>query len=131
MLTDPIADMLTRIRNAKAVQLPAVVVPYSTLKMAILKIMKEARFIEGFEKKGKKVRKHISVLLKYRTNGDCAITGLKRISKPGRRIYKKATEIHSVRQGTGMAIVSTPKGVMTDKEVRKAKVGGEIICEVW
>lgn len=131
MLTDPIGDMLTRIRNAKAVKLPTVSMPHSTLKMAILKIMKQERFVEDFEKKGKKVRKHIAVQLKYAKNGISAITGLKRVSKPGRRMYKKAVELHLVKQGTGIAIVSTPKGLMTDKEARRAKVGGEVLCEIW
>lgn len=131
MLTDPIGDMLTRIRNAKAVKLPTVSMPYSKLKMAILKILKQERFIENFEKKGKKVLKHIVVDLKYAKNGNAAVTGVKRVSKPGRRIYLKAAEIHSVKQGTGIAIVSTPKGLMTDKEARKAKIGGEVLCEVW
>lgn len=131
MLTDPIADMLTRIRNAKAVNLPAVSMPHSTLKMAILKIMKQEHFVEDFEKKGKKVRKHIAVQLKYGKSGTSAITGIKRVSKPGQRIYKKAGELHVVKQGTGIAIVSTPQGLMTDKEARRAKVGGEVLCEVW
>lgn len=131
MMTDPIADMLTRIRNAQAVKLPAVVVPYSTLKMALLKIMKRENFIDDFEKKGKKIHKHINVQIKYGKSGDSVITGIRRISKPGSRIYKKASEIHSVKQGAGMAIISTPQGLMTDKEVRKAKIGGEVVCEIW
>lgn len=131
MMTDPIADMLTRIRNAQAVKLPAIVMPYSTLKMAVLKIMKRERFINDFEKKGKKVHKYIAVQMKYDKSGDSVITGIRRVSKPGSRIYKKASEIHPVKQGTGMAIVSTPQGLMTDKEVRRAKVGGEVMCEMW
>ena len=131
MLTDPIADMLTRIRNAAAVSLPMVDVPYSTIKMAILHVMKGMHFIEYFEKKGKKVHKHIAVKLKYTPEGLSAITGIKRISTPGRRIYKKSSEIHQVKKGYGIVIVSTPKGLMTDDGARKEKVGGEVICEVW
>ncbi len=131
MMTDPIGDLLTRIRNAQAVKLSAVSAPHSTLKMAVLKILKREGFVEDFEKKGKKVRKHIVIQLKYQKNGAPAIAGIRRISKPGRRMYKKAHDIHSVRQGTGMAVISTPKGLMTDKEARKAKAGGEVICEVW
>jgi len=131
MLTDPISDMLTRIRNAQAVKLPAISVPYSTIKMGMLKIMKERGFIGNYEKKGKKVHKHIMVELAYGKSGHSAFGGAKRVSKPGRRIYKRASDIHSIKQGTGIAIVSTPKGLMTDKEARRAKIGGEVLCEIW
>lgn len=131
MMTDPISDMLTRIRNATMARHQSVSVPHSAIKMEMLKLLKQERFIEDFEKKGKKVRKHIVIQLKYRKDGTAAVSELRRVSKPGRRIYFKAADLHPVRQGTGVAIISTPKGLLTDKEARKAKVGGEVVCEAW
>lgn len=128
---DPISDMLTRIRNAKSVGHQTVVLPYSQIKMAILKIFKKEGFISDFEKKGKKTKKNIVVNLHYHKDGTSYITNLKRISRPGQRIYKKSLEIFPVKQGYGIAIFSTPEGLLTDKEARRKKVGGEVICEVW
>jgi len=113
------------------VKLSTASVPYSTVKMAILKLLEREGFVDDFEKKGKKVHKHIVIQLRYQKSGAPAISGLRRISKPGRRVYKKASELYPIRQGTGIAVVSTPKGLMTDKEARKAHLGGEILCEVW
>jgi len=129
-MTDPIADMLTRIRNAQAVSKPEVLVPFSKIKYQILKILEKEKFIEKIEKKGKGVKKKIKVVLKYNQKQP-VISGLKRISKPGQRIYLPAKKIKSVRGGFGIAIVSTSQGLMTDKEARKKKLGGEIICEIW
>ncbi|MEK7494029.1 MAG: 30S ribosomal protein S8 [Patescibacteria group bacterium] len=128
---DPIADMLTRIRNAKAVGHETVTIPYSQIKSAILAILRRENFITGFEKKGKKVRKSIVVTLKYQKDGSSAISAITRISKPGQRVYKPAAKIHSVREGFGIAVISTPEGLVTDREARRKRIGGEVICEVW
>ncbi len=139
-MTDPITDMLNRIRNAQAVLKSTVDVPFSNLKYEIAKILEKKGFIAKVEKKGKKIKRIIEITLKYNgekvTEGEGqqklpVISGLKKISKPGQRIYKKAKEIKPVKGGYGMAIISTPKGLMTDKEARKRKLGGEIICEIW
>ena len=130
-LMDPISDMLTRIRNAKAVGHATVSVPHSQMKLAILKILKRDGLIEEYEKKGKKVRKSILVTLRYHKDGSPYINDLKKVSKPGQRIYKKSSEIFPVKQGYGLAIVSTTSGLLTDKEARKKKLGGEVICEIW
>ncbi len=130
-MTDPIADMLTRIRNAKAVKKETVSVPYSKIKMAIANTLKKEGFIEDCEKKGKKVRKVIEIKLKYKQNGDSFIMDLKRISKPGQRIYKGYKDMFAVKQGLGIAVVSTPQGIMSNKEAKRKKVGGEVLCEVW
>lgn len=130
-MADPISDMLTRIRNAKAVGHPTVAIPYSQLKMAILKTLKRDGFVGDFERKGKKTRKSIVVALRYHKDGTPYISNLKRISKPGQRVYKGWSEIFPVKNGFGIAIISTPEGLLTDKEARKKKIGGEIICEIW
>ncbi|MBI3671276.1 30S ribosomal protein S8 [Candidatus Azambacteria bacterium] len=130
-MTDPIADMLTRIRNAGMVGKPIVHIPYSKIKMAIADVLKGAGFIDSCEKKGKKIRKTIEIKLKYEENGQPRISDLKRISKPSQRIYKGYGELFNIRQGFGLSIISTPMGVMSNKEARKNKVGGELLCEVW
>ncbi|OGD32146.1 30S ribosomal protein S8 [Candidatus Azambacteria bacterium RIFCSPHIGHO2_02_FULL_52_12] len=128
---DPIADMLTRIRNAQAVGHPTVSFPYSKMKAGIMAIFEKERLIDSYERKGKSVRKSIVVALKYGKDGTSAIGSLERVSKPGKRIYKKASELYPVRQGFGVMIVSTPEGLLTGKEARKKKLGGEVICKVW
>ncbi|MCD6500537.1 30S ribosomal protein S8 [bacterium] len=129
---DPITDMLNRIRNAQAVKHQTVEIPYSNLKQKIGEILVKEGFLEKIEKRRKKGKKLIKISLKYNTNKEPAITGLKRVSKPSQRIYKKAKEIRRVRGGYGLAIISTPQGgLMTDKEARKKKIGGEVICEIW
>lgn len=137
-MVDPIADMLNRIRNALMVLHLTVSIPFSKLKYEIAKILEKEGFIEKVEKKGRKEKKVIEITLKKEETSEesgekikPAISGLRRISKPGQRIYAGAKEIKRVRGGYGMAIISTPKGMMTDKEARKKKLGGEIICEVW
>jgi len=105
-------------------------IPFSDLKYEIAKILEKKGFVVKVEKKGKKVRRTIEVTLKYVENQP-VISGLKRISKPGQRIYKKAKEIKPVKGGYGVAVISTPKGLMTDKEARKKKLGGEVLCEIW
>lgn len=126
---DPISNMLTVIRNALAVRQLSVSFPFSKLKYEIGEILKKQGFVEKVEKKGR-VKKFIEVTLKYE-NGIPAVSGLKRISKPGQRIYLPYKKIKRVKGGYGFAIISTSKGLMTEKEARKQKLGGEIICEVW
>lgn len=129
-MTDPITDMLNRIRNAQAVNHLTVDIPFSNLKNEIAKILEKENFIEKIEKKNKKTKKVIEIALKY-TDKTPAISGLRRVSKPGQRIYVSAKKIKKVKGGYGFAIISTPKGLMTDKEARKQKTGGEILCEIW
>ncbi len=129
-MTDPISDLLTSIRNAQAVSKETVNLPFSNLKYEIVKILKREGFIENFEKKGRKMKKILEITLKY--DGKIpAISGLKRISKPGQRIYLSWRKIKRVKGGYGIAIISTSKGWLTDKEAREQKLGGEVICEIW
>jgi small subunit ribosomal protein S8 len=129
-MVDPITDMLNRIRNAQAVSRLAVDIPFSNLKYEIAKILEKQGFIEKVERRGRKAKKFIEITLKY-DNGRPAISGLKRISKPGQRIYLKAKELRPIRGGYGLSIISTPQGPMTNKEARKKGLGGEVICEIW
>lgn len=131
MVNDPVADFINRLSNAGAVKHAVVSVPFSNLKYAIAEKLKDAGYVSGIEKKGKKIKKTLDVTLKYNDAGIHAIHGVKRVSKPGRRLYKSVIEIHPVRYGTGALILSTPKGIMTDKEARKEKVGGEALFEIW
>jgi small subunit ribosomal protein S8 len=135
-VSDPIADMLTRIRNAVLVGHPMVALPSSKLKVAIAKILKEEGFIGAFEVVDGKVsgQKILRIRLKYigeRRSRKPVITGLERISRPGRRVYTGKQEIPWVLSGMGVAILSTPKGVMTGQRARQLGVGGEVICKVW
>ena len=127
---DPISDMLNRIRNAQAVLKERVDVPFSNLKYEIARVLEEKGFIEKAEKKGKRTKRTIEITLRYKDKIP-VISGLKMVSKPGQRIYKSFREVKPVRSGYGIAIISTPKGLMTDKEVKKQRLGGEIICEIW
>lgn len=129
-MVDPITDMLNRIRNAGARLHPQVEVPFSLLKYEIAKILERKGFIEKVAKPGKKEKKTIEIVLKYQDKMP-AISGMKRISKPGQRIYSKSKKIKNVKGGYGIAIVSTSKGLMTNREARKQKLGGEILCEIW
>lgn len=130
-MTDPITDMLNRIRNAQAVRHQTVEVPHSNLKQKLAEILAREGFLDKIEKRRKKTQKIIEIYLKYSADKSPAISGLKRISKPSQRIYKKSKEIRKIRGGYGIAIISTPYGLMTNKEARKNKAGGEILCEVW
>ena len=131
MLTDPIGDMLTRIRNAVMAKKKEVVVePVSKLKMAILDVLKREGYIEGYKMEGEGVKKKIIVYLKY-YQGKPVIQVIERVSKPGRRIYVGVDEIPKVYNGLGIAILSTPKGVLSDREAKKLRVGGELICKVF
>lgn len=130
-MTDPIADYLTRVRNSLKAGKRTVDMPYSNFKQAISEILKKTSFIEDFKviETEKKFRM-LSIKLKY-NDGDSVILGLKRISKPGLRRYVNSAEIPRVRNGLGISIVSTSKGLLTDKEARSLKVGGEVVCEIW
>lgn len=131
VMTDPIADMLTRIRNANSVYHDKVEMPASKIKQAIAKVLKEEGFIKDFEYISDDKQGIIRVNLKYGPNREKVITGLKRISKPGLRVYAKTDEIPRVLRGLGIAILSTSKGIMTDTQARKEGIGGEVICYVW
>ena len=126
-MTDPIADMLTRIRNANQMRNKEVSMPTSKIKAEIAKILKAEGFVENYFVKDNT----LTLTLKYAQNKERVITGLKRISKPGLRVYAGADEIPYVLNGLGIAIISTPKGVMTDKLARKNNVGGEVIAYIW
>ncbi len=131
--TDPIADMLTRIRNAGVARQPQVAMPTSKMREAIAKILKEQGFIQDYEIFPGKVNSTLLLHLKY-TRGrrpELVITGIKRVSKPGLRVYTKKEDIPRVRSGLGISIISTSKGLMTDRQARRAGVGGEVLCYVW
>ncbi len=133
-MTDPVADMLTRIRNALMAGHTSVVVPSSKLKLAMLSIMKEQGFVQNYDVIPDHPQPQVRVWLRYvgeRKERRSVISGLKRISKPGCRIYVGHDEIPWVMSGLGIAIMSTPKGVMTDRQARKVGVGGEVMCYVW
>ncbi|BAT72208.1 small subunit ribosomal protein S8 [Thermosulfidibacter takaii ABI70S6] len=130
MMTDPIADMLTRIRNALMVKKETVEIPGSRLKKEIARILKEEGFIEDYKIEENPVQDKIIIKLKY-YKGESVIRGLRRVSKPGRRIYVSKNELPNVLGGLGIAIISTSRGVMTNKEAKKLGLGGEYICDVW
>jgi len=130
-MTDPIADMLTRIRNANQNRANVVTMPSSNMKEQIAAILKEEGFIADYKVNKNNVQNILTLTLKYSETKERVITGLKRISKPGLRVYAKADEIPRVLNGLGIAIISTPKGVMTDKLARKNNVGGEVIAYIW
>lgn len=133
MVTDPIADMLTRIRNANQMRYKEVEVPASKIKNEIARILKQEGFISDYKVKKVKgnVQDNLVLNLKYSDKKERVITGLKRISKPGLRVYAKAEEIPSVLSGLGIAIISTSKGLMTDKEAKNASLGGEVLAYIW
>ncbi len=130
-MTDPIADMLTRIRNANMVRHEKLEVPASNLKKEIADILKREGFIRDYEYVSDDKQGVLRVFLKYGPNNERVITGLKRISKPGLRVYAKADELPKVLNGLGVAVVSTSKGVLTDKEAREQAVGGEVLAYIW
>ena len=130
MVTDPIADMLTRIRNANQMRYKEVEVPASKMKNEIARILKSEGFIVDYKVKKNNIQDILVLSLKY-VDKERVITGLKRISKPGLRVYVKAEEVPSVLNGLGIAIISTSKGVMTDKEARAKSLGGEVLAYIW
>lgn len=130
-MTDPIADMLTRLRNANGAHHESVSMPYSKLKAAIAKILKEEGYIEGITVEDARVGKTLTLKLKYGARRERAINGLKRISKPGLRVYAKSTNLPQVRGGLGVAILSTSSGLLTDRQASDKGVGGEVLAYVW
>ncbi|WAA09419.1 30S ribosomal protein S8 [Fervidibacillus albus] len=131
VMTDPIADLLTRIRNANMVRHESLEVSSSKMKKEIVEILKREGFIRDVEYIEDNKQGIIRVFLKYGPNNERVITGLKRISKPGLRVYAKANEVPKVLNGLGIAIISTSKGLLTDKEARAQKIGGEVIAYIW
>ena len=131
IVTDPIADMLTRIRNANQMKYKEVEVPSSKIKLEIARILKDEGFIEDYKLEDKDNNQSILINLKYGPKKERVITGLKRISKPGMRVYAKVEEIPTVLNGFGIAILSTPKGLMTNKEAKRNNLGGEVLAYVW
>jgi small subunit ribosomal protein S8 len=130
MYTDPIADMLTRIRNAAAARKSELVLPYSKFKESLAKLLQKEGFVSTVaEVPGR--YKMLQINLKYSTDGDSVIAGIKRVSKPGQRIYLPVDKIPRTNSGYGITVVSTPKGLLTDREARKTRVGGEVVCQVW
>ena len=129
MMTDPIADMLTRIRNANAMRKETVVIPTSQVKSAILEVLKNEGFIAGYSVSSD-LKSETTITLKY-NNNNRVIKGLKRISKPSLHVYAKADELPKVLNGLGVAIISTSEGIMSDKDARKKKIGGEVLAYVW
>ncbi len=130
-ITDPIADMLTRIRNANSSKHESVNVPASKIKVEIAKILDAEGYIDGFEVIEDNIQGMIKINLKYGPGKQKVITGLKRVSKPGLRVYASNDNLPKVLKGLGIAIISTSKGIMTDKEARKLNVGGEVLAFVW
>ncbi|KXS55751.1 MAG: 30S ribosomal protein S8 [Candidatus Adiutrix intracellularis] len=130
-MTDPIADLLTRVRNALIARHDRVDIPVSKIKVAIIRILKDEGFIKNFKISKDNRQGLIRVFLKYSDRNSPVINGLERLSRPGRRLYQKAANISPVLSGLGVAIVSTSSGVMTDKEARRQSLGGEMICQIW
>ncbi len=130
-VTDPLADMLTRIRNAHMVKHSKVDVPLSKMKISLAKILKDEGYIKNYKLLKDKGHGVLRVYLKYYESSQAVITGLKRLSKPGRRVYVKNKDIPRVLNGMGITVLSTPKGVLAGREARKQNVGGELLCSVW
>lgn len=128
---DPISDMLIRIKNAALVKKESLTLPYSKLKLEVARILQERGYLSAVETKGRKNRKFLELGVAYGQDGGALLHDVKKISKPSRRIYKKVDELHPVKRGFGLAIISTSKGLKTDEAARKEKIGGEVLCEVW
>jgi small subunit ribosomal protein S8 len=131
MMTDPVADMLTRIRNAQMAKQRQVLLPSSNLKVAIARILKQEGFVRHFDVSKRGPQPVLRIILKYDDKQKPVMHGLKRVSKPGRRLYANRQEIPRVQSGMGVAILSTSRGVVTDREARRLGVGGEVICYIW
>ena len=129
-MVDPISDMLTRIRNAQAVGHTTVKIPFSKLKYNLAQLLAAEGFVKNAFHQGRKVNKVIEIELKYEDKLP-AIKQIKRISKPGQRIYKSRDELKPIKHGYGIAVISTSQGLLTDKEAKKRKIGGEVLCEIW
>ncbi len=131
MMTDPIADMLTRIRNAVRVERPTVTMPLSKVKRGLAEVLKREGYIWGFEEVQGEPVPELRIELKYGPNGERVIRHIKRVSKPGRRVYARATTLRPVLNGLGISIISTSSGVVSDREARQRNLGGEVLCELW
>jgi small subunit ribosomal protein S8 len=131
MMTDPIADMLTRIRNAVRVERPHIEMPLSKVKRGLADALKREGFIWDWQEVDAKPVKSLRLELKYGPNGECVIQRIRRVSKPGRRVYSKASDLRPVLDGLGISILSTSRGVVSDREARQRNIGGEVLCEVW
>lgn len=131
MVGDPIGDFIVRLVNAGAVHKTGVSLPYSRLKHSVADKLVERGYLVSAEKHGKKVKKTLEVVLRFNADGTPFIRGVKRVSKPGRRLYIKSTEVHSVKFGKGMMVISTPKGILSGEEARKEHVGGEQLFIIW
>jgi small subunit ribosomal protein S8 len=131
MLTDPIADMLTRIRNAVAVERPHVEIPLSNLKKGLADVLKREGYIWDWQEVEGDPAAQLRLDLKYGPNGERVIQNIRRVSKPGRRVYSQARELRPVLHGMGIRILSTSRGIVSDREARQKNLGGEVLCEVW
>lgn len=131
MMTDSTSDLITRIRNALMMQHAQVTIPYSRLKESVLKILQQEGYIQNIEILGEGVRKMLVVGLKYAADGSPVITSLRKVSKPSRRVYRGTSDIKAFRRGLGLKIITTSKGLLSDGQARKQKVGGEVLIEVW
>jgi small subunit ribosomal protein S8 len=131
MMTDPIADMLTRIRNAVRVERPSVEMPLSKVKRGLAEVLKREGYIWDFEEVQSEPSRQLRLHLKYGPNGERVIRHIKRVSKPGRRIYRGADGLRPVLNGLGISIISTSRGVVSDREARQRHLGGEVLCELW
>ena len=131
MVGDPVGDLIVQITNAGAVRKESISVPYSMLKHAIADKLCEKGYVRSVEKSGKKVKKTLDITLAYNADGSAFVRGVKRVSKPGRRLYTNTTGIHAVKFGKGSMILSTPKGILTGEEARKEQVGGEQLFIIW
>lgn len=131
MMTDPIADMLTRIRNAVRVERPSVELPLSKVKRGLAEVLKREGYIWDFEEVASEPATQLRLDLKYGPNGERVIQQIRRISKPGCRVYRRAKDLRPVLNGLGITVVSTSQGVLSDREARQRNLGGEVLCEVW
>ena len=131
MMTDPISDMLTRIRNAGIARQNQTECPFSKQKLAIAKVLEEAGFIEDVRAESREGRPVLVMAIRYDDQAEPLIDGIRRVSKPGRRVYVGAREIWKVRNGLGISVISTSKGILSDEGAREAAIGGEVVCEVW
>jgi small subunit ribosomal protein S8 len=130
-MTDPIADMLTRIRNATSATHDEVIVPASKIKESIARILVEEGYVDGYEVVADQTQPSLKMRLRYDDERESAISGIRRVSKPGRRVYRGAGDLPRVLGGLGVAIISTSRGVMTDKQARRSRVGGEVLAYIW
>jgi small subunit ribosomal protein S8 len=131
MMTDPIADMLTRIRNAVRIERAAVEMPLSKVKRGLAEVLKREGYIWDWEEVESRPANQLRIMLKYGPNGERVIRHMKRVSKPGRRVYRGATRLRPVLGGLGISVISTSRGVISDREARQRNLGGEVLCELW